>query len=58
MNDGTTLSSSDSGTVSKEKKSFRSMFEKKRKCIVIILKPRMMHFLRIGKKDLLLYQGH
>ena len=55
INNVTSLSSSDYEMASKEKKNRRSTFRKKRICIVTILKPRMMHCLRIGQKYLPLY---
>ena len=55
MDNGTTLSSSNSEMISEEKKNRRSTFENKIIYIVIILKTRMMHCLRIGQKYLPLY---
>ena len=50
MDDGTPPSYSDSKMASEEKKNCLSTFGKKLKYIVILLKIRMMHCLRIGKK--------
>ena len=50
IDNGTPSSYSDSEMAFKENKNRLFTFKSKRKCIVIILKNRTMHCLRIGKK--------
>ena len=58
MDDGTSLSSSDSEMASKVKKNGRDTFGKKIICVFILLKSMMVHCLRIGQKYMPLYYGH